>query len=1321
LKTSHKQTIQTHEPATPKNKNNDKQQILLAAAAVSFLLAYFDGGASAEHPSEEGLRAFLEPAVILLILALNAAVGVWQESNAEAALDALKRLQGDSARAVRGGRLVAELPAGQLVPGDVVELAAGDRIPADLRLVRLKTATLRAEQASLTGEPVAVMKTPAALPPGDEDAELQSKECMLFAGTAVSNGSGTGVVVATGMATEIGKIQAQIASVRGGGAAGEPPMDTPLKRRLDEFGELLARVIFWICVLVWAINYHHFARVVLAPCGEALARGYGPLGRALAPFAAAKPFGGALSLCVDLTRSTFSLSKATYYFKIAVALAVAASPEGLPAVITTCLALGTRKMAKRNAIVRKLPSVETLGCTTVICSDKTGTLTTNQMSAVLLVTLSDGAAGEAGAGAAEGSGGGAGRRKKAGAAAAAAPAPAPPSSSSSNLIREIEVTGTTYDPSAGALVALGDAAPAPADAALAAAAEVGAACSEATVEWKEGLFRAVGPPTEAALRVLAEKVGLPPAEGGAEGGAAAAAAHAAAGAAALLCGEARAPLPEPVCGWYCGRLRRLALLEFDRDRKSSSVICRRLAPDVAVAGAAGAAAPPGAAGKRAAAAAAAPPPPAAAAEEDGFLRRLAQRVGSAANGSTPPSASLGGGNVLLVKGAYECVLDRCSRALLPSGAVVPLTPALRAALDAAAARAARQALRLIALARRDDLPPDLASYDGSERHPAQALLADPKAAASVESGLVFVAFAGLHDPPRPEVAPAIAACAKAGIRVIVITGDNQTTAEAVCRSIGVLLPDEEGPLRLAGRSYTGRAFAALSEAEQERVIASGKSLVFSRAEPKQKQDVVRLLRRMGEVVAMTGDGVNDAPALALADIGIAMGVSGTEVAKEAADMVLADDNFSTIVDAVREGRAIYANMKAFIRYMISSNVGEVASIFLTAALGLPEGLVPVQLLWVNLVTDGPPATALGFNEPDPDVMDKPPRAADEPLITPWVLVRYLVVGLYVGLATVGAFCAWFLAGVGAEDLGGVAALVSRALKGVGIDLAWDGHTAVTWGQLTSWESCRPALSDRGGGDGFGGFGDGAGFGGGLGGGAVSAKSAALWRGFSPALSYSTGGAGGAGVVAFDHPCDYFGAAGKAKASTLSLSVLVAIEMANAFNALSEDGSLLSRATPPWSNPYVFAACAVSLGLHCLILYVPALASVFSIVPLTGGEWALVALVSLPVILLDEILKFVGRSVVAPAQARARRAAHQAHLEAHARDASRREEREAVGAKVGPRAAAESGAAVAGRAAAAAAGEERGGQERAGVVVATAVAGASGGGPATRTRQRRVAA
>lgn len=456
----------------------------------------------------------------------------------------------------------------------------------------------------------------------------------------------------------------------------------------------------------------------------------------------------------------------------------------------------------------------------------------------------------------------------------------------------------------------------------------------------------------------------------------------------------------------------------------------------------------------------------------------------------------------------------------------------------------------------------LSSYDGSESHPAHAALADPSKYPEIESGLTFVGLAGLRDPPRPEVASAIADCHAAGIRVLVITGDNKLTAEAVCRDIGIFEPGQD----LSSRSFTGAAFSAMPDDERREVLSLPGGLCFSRAEPRHKQDIVRLLKDMGEVTAMTGDGVNDAPALKLADIGVAMGIAGTEVAKQASDMVLADDNFATVVAAVEEGRAIYNNMKAFIRYMISSNIGEVVSIFLSAALGLPEGLIPVQLLWVNLVTDGPPATALGFNRADPDIMTKKPRRSDDHFLTPWILFRWLVVGVYVGFATVGVFATWY-----------------TRTSFFGIDLSQDGHTAVTLDQLRHWESCPS------------------------------------WKGFAPQPFTA-----GAKTVTFDSPCEYF-AAGKVKASTLSLSVLVAIEMFNAANALSEDNSLVT--VPVWTNPWLLMAMAVSFGLHFLILYVPVLAEIFSIVPLSLNEWLLVLLYSLPVILIDEVLKFIGRNFV----------------------------------------------------------------------------------------------
>jgi len=384
-----------------------------------------------------------------------------------------------------------------------------------------------------------------------------------------------------------------------------------------------------------------------------------------------------------------------------------------------------------------------------------------------------------------------------------------------------------------------------------------------------------------------------------------------------------------------------------------------------------------------------------------------------------------------------------------------------------------------------------------------------------------------------------------------ITGDAKETAIAIARELNILSPSQKAE----SSCWTGAEFEALSPADKKKALSGKQGKVFSRVEPRHKRELVKILIDMGEIVAMTGDGVNDAPALKQAHIGIAMGITGTEVAKQVSDMVLADDNFSTIVKAVEEGRSIYSNMKAFIRYLISSNIGEVASIFLTAALGIPEGFNSVQLLWVNLVTDGFPATALGFNPPDKDVMKHQPRKSDENLISGWVFFRYMVVGIYVGLATVGIFVYWY----------------TMAETG-------DGHTLVTFYQLSHWSEC-PTW------DGF------------------------KVNNFVENMDFSK------------DPCRYF-VDGKVKASTLSLSVLVMIEMLNAYNALSEDNSLL--VITPLVNPFLIAATLLSTAMHMMIVYVPFFNDVFSIHAMTAYEWGLVMAFSLPVLLVDEVLKFYGR-------------------------------------------------------------------------------------------------
>ena len=889
------------------------------------------------------------------------------------------------------------------------------------RVVRLKTATIRLEQASLTGESVAVNKTTD--PVSDAGCELQGKECVLFGGTSVSQGACVAVVIDTGMRTEMGKIQAQIQ------AAAEEEDDTPLKQKLDQFGDQLTYMIGAICLAVWLMNYRMF-----------ISWKWGGF---------ADPF--------SITDVDFNFSKCTFYFKIAVALAVAAIPEGLPAVITTCLALGTRKMAKKNAIVRKLQSVETLGCTSVICSDKTGTLTTNNMSAVRLVVPK---------------------------APTSAKTPSKIAKKGApGLLTSYAVQGTSYDPSDGGVVGLKGGA---LDACVNAVSRICVMCNESTIELKDGQFRCAGEPTEGALKVLAEKIGVDDSAANAK----------------IV--KLRSKDPAKGCGgvaaYHSSNGAKLATLEFDRGRKSMSVIV-----------------------------------------SDGAGK---------------------GKNSLLVKGAPECVLERCTNVLLPDGSVVSLSDDLRKDIIATVGEMSSNALRCLGFALKTGAElGKLGSYDGTETHAAHKDLMDPAKYESIESDLTFCGLAGLRDPPRPEVRGAIEDCKTAGIRVVVITGDNKLTAEAICADIGIFTNAKDA----VGRSFTGREFADMPLAKKKKTLSSPGGCVFSRAEPKHKQDIVRLLKDAGEIVAMTGDGVNDAPALKLADIGIAMGITGTAVAKEASDMVLADDNFSSIVDAISEGRSIYNNMKAFIRYMISSNVGEVVSIFLTAALGMPEGLIPVQLLWVNLVTDGPPATALGFNPPDVDIMTKKPRRKDEDLISSWALVRYLVVGLYVGAATVGIFAVWY-----------------TRTEFWGIDLSQDGHTPVTWHQLTHWGECD------------------------------------TWKGF-PGGKFTAGGE----QYTFTG-CDYFHA-GKVKASTLSLTTLVVIEMFNACNAISEDISLIVM--PPWINPWLILAMFSSFALHFLILYVPALATIFSIVPLDFNEWLLVCAAAAPVWLIDEVLKFIGRNFV----------------------------------------------------------------------------------------------
>ncbi|PWW76247.1 calcium ATPase [Tuber magnatum] len=921
--------------------------ILLASAAVSFVLAFLEEGA--------GLTAFVDPAVILTILILNAVVGVSQESSAEKAIAALQEYSANEAKVVRSGH-VYRIRAEELVPGDIVDVAVGDRIPADCRVITIMSNTFRVDQAILTGESESVSKD--TRPIKDAMAVKQDQINMLFSGTAVTVGHARAVVVLTGNSTAIGDIHTSITS-----QISEP---TPLKQKLNDFGDVLAKVISVICVIVWLINIGNF--------GDESHGGW--------------------------------LKGAIYYLKIAVSLGVAAIPEGLAVVITTCLALGTRKMAAKNAVVRSLPSVETLGSCSVICSDKTGTLTTNQMSVSKAFVIGE----------------------------------------SQMELDEITIDGTSFSPVGAIKDSSGNVLESVASRSviIRRLAEVAAVCNDAELSFdpKTQTFTNVGEPTEGALRVLVEKIGTPDTTLNLQ----------------TLYKAAEKRLDE-ANRYYESHNPRISTYEFSRDRKSMSVL-----------------------------------------------------VGD------PQRPRL------LVKGAPESVMERCTHALVGSGGQkVPFGPKARDLVNAKLSEYASRGLRVMAFAAIDDIG----------GHPLIRSATTTQEYAQIEQGMTLIGLVGMLDPPRPEVANSIKKCRDAGVRVVVITGDNKQTAETICRRIGIFGEYED----LTGKSYTGREFDVLSEIEQLEVAK--RASLFSRTEPTHKSRLVDLLQSTGEVVAMTGDGVNDAPALKKSDIGVAMG-SGTDVAKLAADMVLADDNFATIELAVEEGRSIYANTQQFIRYLISSNIGEVVSIFLTAAAGMPEALIPVQLLWVNLVTDGLPATALSFNPPDHDIMRRPPRGRDEALVGGWLFFRYMAIGVYVGAATVFGYAWWFMFNSEGPQ--------------------------ITFYQLTHFHKCSTMYPEIG--------------------------------------------------------CEMFSNDYSKAASTISLSILVVIEMFNAMNALSSSESLLTL--PLWKNMKLVYAITLSMVLHFALLYTPVLQGLFSIVPLNLHEWKAVVYISLPVIFIDEALKFAER-------------------------------------------------------------------------------------------------
>ena len=701
--------------------------ILILAAIMSFVVACVEG-----EPME-----FIEPALILLIVILNAVMGLVQESKAEKALDALKNMSAPHARVIRGGK-ERMIDASQLVPGDVIHLEAGDFVPADARL--LESVNLKSEESALTGESVPSEKD-AALQV-DEKAGIGDRDNMVFSGCSITYGTATAVVTGTGMNTEMGKIAGLL--------AGEKETKTPLQQKLSQLGKWLGIAALVACAIVFVVG-------------------------------------------IIAKQDVMDM------FMTAVSLAVSAIPEGMPAIVTIVLSIGVTRMVKKNAIIKRLPAVETLGSASVICSDKTGTLTQNRMT--LVKTYLDGG----------------------------------------------ELSDLNFDNISADVRKLLD---------------WGTLCCDGSVTFDEnGKETHIGDPTETAIVLAAHKAG-----------------------------DEKGALNE--------QYPRVAELPFDSDRKLMTSVNQ-----------------------------------------------------------------IDGKYVAIVKGAFDMMAQRC---------VAGDIEAARRVNDEMSA----EALRVLAVGYKvlDEVPAEPSSEN-------------------LENGLTFMGLVGMIDPPRPEAKAAVAVCRQAGIKPVMITGDHVVTASAIAKQLGIL---EEGD-----RAITGAQLDEMSEEELDREVEH--ISVYARVSPENKIRIVKAWQKKGQVVSMTGDGVNDAPALKAADIGCAMGITGTDVAKGAADMTLTDDNFATIVDAVKEGRGIYANIKKVVGFLLGTNISEILVVFLAMVIWQASPFISIQLLWINLITDSLPAIALGMEAVEDDVMLHGPKPKDESLFAHGYGIRIFLQGCMFAALALGAY------------------------------------------------------------------------------------------------------------------------------------------------------------------------------------------------------------------------------------------------------------------------------------------------------------------------------
>ncbi|MHC1590876.1 MAG: cation-translocating P-type ATPase [Candidatus Helarchaeales archaeon] len=764
--------------------------LLIAAMIISFVIFLYE--IFINHEDLLHATEWIDIMVIAAIILANAIIGTKQEYSSEKSLEALKKLAAPHAKVIRNGEQV-EVWSRELVPGDILVLNTGDKISADIRLI--EAVNLKIEEAALTGESVPTKKTCDVIP--DPNVPITQRKNMAYSSTIVTYGRGKGIVIATGMNTEIGKIAEMIQTAE--------EKQTPLQKKLDKLGKMLGLIIILICAIVFIAGFTRLIVIHLPTLSSYLLSG------------------NLLEGMLDM-------------FTAAVGLAVAAVPEGLPAIVTISLSLGVRRMVEKNAIIRKLPAVETLGCATVICSDKTGTLTQNEMT-VRKIFVDD---------------------------------------------KLMEVTGAGYAPEGHVYyqnekISLENAPD------LKLLLRIAALCNDASLvrdpERKDS-WKIIGDPTEGALLTAAAKMDL-------------------------WKQELEKEFP------------RVGEVPFDSERKRMTTI-------------------------------------------------------------HPVNGKL----IAHVKGAPERILEQCTKIRI-NGNVIPITKDhVKRVLDINS-EMAHSALRVLAYACKE--VPKQDEYDEQ-----------------IEQDLIFVGLSGMIDPPREEVKAALIKVERAGMQAKMITGDNQETAVAIAKELGF----DHGNVR----SMTGMELNQISD--QELVEKVETISVFARTSPEHKVRICNALKEIGHVVAMTGDGVNDAPALKNADIGIAMGITGTDVTKEASDMILTDDNFATIVNAIEEGRAIYDNIRKFIFYLLSSNTGEILTMFFGIMLGFhylvlgpnPEivyvlPLTAISILWINLVTDGLPATAMSVDPPDPDLMERNPRDPNESVISRLMFFNMIIIGVTMCIGT----------------------------------------------------------------------------------------------------------------------------------------------------------------------------------------------------------------------------------------------------------------------------------------------------------------------------------